>query len=160
MAREIGHNVDLVNEILKYERYLMKVALSFTYNIEDAKDLVQDTFERAIKNIENFEENRGIKNWLITILKNRLIDNCRTEKRKKNSGYIPEIVTYNNCFYNFVLEDFIYEINNFKYKKSKEIFLMMLSGFKYEEISKKLDMNINAVKATIFRVRKKLKNKL
>ena len=54
---------------------------------EFAKDLVQETFLAALKNSETYKGEISEKNWLFTILKNKIIDHYR----KKSSVLIEEI---------------------------------------------------------------------
>lgn len=137
--------------VVEYYDYLYRIALYYTRNREDAEDLVQDTFEHALKG-NYYEKNK--KAWLITILKHRYIDNLR---KKKDIQYIPETVTYNDCFYIFTKQDIIRESKDLRIEE-KKVLWMLLKGFKYEEISENLGMKIGTVKAKIFRIRQKLNN--
>lgn len=56
---------------------LYRYALPRVNNTEVAKDLVQDTFLAAWRNRENFKGEISEKNWLYTILKNKIIDHFR-----------------------------------------------------------------------------------
>lgn len=66
------------NEITKlvnqYTTDLLKYASYKVSNFEDAKDLVQDTFEAAIINYEKFENRSNPKTWLFGILNNKIKD--------------------------------------------------------------------------------------
>lgn len=59
---------------------------------EVAKDLVQETFFAALKNLDTFKGEISEKNWLYTILKNKIIDHYR----KKASSLISQIETSAN----------------------------------------------------------------
>lgn len=54
---------------------------------EVAKDLVQETFLAALRNVETFKGEISEKNWLFTILKNKIIDHYR----KKSSSLFSEL---------------------------------------------------------------------
>lgn len=53
----------------------------FTYarvgDKETAKDLVQETFLAALRNLDNYKGEISEKNWLFTIIKNKIIDHYR-----------------------------------------------------------------------------------
>ena len=73
--------------VKQYSNTLFRYAIVRINDREIAKDLVQDTFLSALKNIENFRGEISEKNWLFTILKNKIIDHYR----KKASSLITEI---------------------------------------------------------------------
>lgn len=58
-------------------------ALAFQYlrNHEDAKDIVQDAFIKAYKNLSKFDRGRSFGPWLLTIVRNLSIDTIRKRKR-------------------------------------------------------------------------------
>jgi len=56
---------------------LYRYALPRVNDGEVAKDLVQDTFLAAWRNYDNFKGEISEKNWLFTILKNKIIDHFR-----------------------------------------------------------------------------------
>jgi RNA polymerase sigma-70 factor (ECF subfamily) len=62
------------------EPFLRSVALRLCRNGSDAKDLVQDTFERALRS--GGEPPRNPRAWLATILHNLFVDRCRALARR------------------------------------------------------------------------------
>ncbi|HRZ21329.1 MAG TPA: RNA polymerase sigma factor, partial [Bacteroidales bacterium] len=52
-----------------------------TSNEEDAKDLVQDTFVKALTHREQFQPDTNLKAWAYTIMKNTFINNYRRSVR-------------------------------------------------------------------------------
>lgn len=65
-----------------YSDILYGFALKRTNNEDTAKDLVQETYLAAWRNIEKFNDQISVKTWLFTILKNKIIDYYR--KASKN----------------------------------------------------------------------------
>lgn len=61
-----------------YQKPLFLYAFSFTKNLQDAEDLLQETF---IKAFLSYQSTGSIKCWLITVLKHEFLNLCR--KRKK-----------------------------------------------------------------------------
>jgi RNA polymerase sigma-70 factor (ECF subfamily) len=47
----------------------------------DAQDLVQDTFERALAHWDRLAPGSNERGWLVTVLHNRFIDQCRRRRR-------------------------------------------------------------------------------
>jgi RNA polymerase sigma-70 factor (TIGR02943 family) len=66
--------------IEKHADALFKFALTRLGDRETAKDLVQETFLSALQSIESFRRESSEKTWLISILKNKIIDHYRKRK--------------------------------------------------------------------------------
>ena len=60
-----------------YSDLLYRFALHRVGETHTAKDLVQDTFVAAWKNIDNYRTDASVKTWLFAILKNKIIDHYR-----------------------------------------------------------------------------------
>lgn len=84
--------------IEQYADMLFSFALNRTSNVVIAKDLVQDTFLSALKNLSTFKGEVSEKNWLFTILKNKIIDYYRSNARTLSSD-INELVEESNSFF-------------------------------------------------------------
>ena len=73
--------------VKNYSDLLYRFAYIRVNNEEAAKDLVQETFFAALRSAENFKGAISEKNWLFTILKNKIIDHYR----KKSSSLFSEL---------------------------------------------------------------------
>ncbi|HRH24228.1 MAG TPA: sigma-70 family RNA polymerase sigma factor [Candidatus Paceibacterota bacterium] len=68
-------------ELSAMNRKLMTIALSLTdKHVAKAKDLVQETFERALKSKHTFQEGGNLEAWLATILRNQYYSSNRRAK--------------------------------------------------------------------------------
>ncbi|UCH14950.1 MAG: RNA polymerase sigma factor, partial [Bacteroidales bacterium] len=56
---------------------LEKFAVRLTSNTDDAKDLLQETFMKAISYRDKFSDNTNLKAWTYTIMRNTFINNYR-----------------------------------------------------------------------------------
>lgn len=56
-----------------------------------AEDLVQDTFLAALKALDGFKGEASEKNWLFTILKNKIIDHYRKKSFEKTFSSMPDL---------------------------------------------------------------------
>lgn len=54
----------------RYVRPAMAVAWEFTETLEDAEDLVQEAFRRAVSALTSFDTSRPFRPWFFTILRN------------------------------------------------------------------------------------------
>jgi RNA polymerase sigma-70 factor (ECF subfamily) len=72
--------------VTRYQRPLMAKALRSTRQLEDADDLVQETFLRAWRALSTFREDDRFGGWLFRILTNLLIDRGRVLGREQPMG--------------------------------------------------------------------------
>ena len=160
----IEFNYQLTNLSGNLERF----ALSLTSNNEDAKDLLQETFAKAIAYREKFEENTNLKAWTFTIMKNTFINNYRRNIKANTTFDNTEDLYYLNLNKEsaFQTPDSEFSVKEIKRKinelsdEFKQPFLMHTEGYKYKEIADKLNLKIGTVKSRIFFTRKKLMEKL
>ena len=69
--------------INKYSRMLSKIAYSYTKNIFDTQDIVQEVFIKFYNARNSFESEDHIKNWLIRVTINKSIDVLKYSNKKK-----------------------------------------------------------------------------
>jgi RNA polymerase sigma-70 factor (ECF subfamily) len=155
-------------EIIGYENILRPFALNLTRSREEAEDLIQDTFFRALANREKFADGTNLKAWLYTIMRNIFINNYRKKKKVQIINETEENKHMLSHFYktekNGAEGIFIQEaIANAMLEMSEDItapFMMYNNGFKYMEIAEKLDLPLGTVKSRIFLARKQFQSKL
>lgn len=149
-------------ELVCLEPALKRYAYSLTLNMEDAKDLVQETLYKALVNEDKFDAQTNIKAWLYTILRNTFINDYR---RKNKSEKI-----FSNDVKDFVLKSKLADSSPESDVNFKELtfivntlepefripFQMHDDGFKYQEIAEELGLQLGTVKSRIHFSRKKL----
>jgi RNA polymerase sigma-70 factor (ECF subfamily) len=160
--REFGKQLTVL------EKNLYSYARSLKLNTDDAKDLVQETFLKAIMNRHKYADKGYLKAWTIAIMRNTFINNYRrntliNQKIDKTSeSYF--INQTNSVAQENPDSDYSYkELNNnieLLNKKFRIPFKMYVEGYKYKEISEKIKVNIGTVKSRIFFARKELKDLL
>ena len=64
-------------EVLAHVDMLSRVARRMTHHQQAAEDLLQDTLERAYLNFARYEPGTNIRAWLLKIMSNLHISNCR-----------------------------------------------------------------------------------
>jgi RNA polymerase sigma-70 factor (ECF subfamily) len=156
------------NQLLSYENPLKYFALKLTSDNEDAEDLLQETFLKALKYKDKFKEKTNLKAWLYTIMKNTFINNYRRKMRKKtimdntDDDYFVNSTKQKSPIspeseYNYKeIRKTVDELND----ECRIPFQMHNQGFKYKEIADELEMPIGTVKSRIFLARKKLTDAL
>lgn len=71
----------------KHGDYLFRFGLLYLRNRDTVEDLVQETLLAGVRAIESFEGRSSIRTWLRGILKNKIIDHLRKEKRERAVSY-------------------------------------------------------------------------
>lgn len=160
--------IEFSQEICMFKDSLRNFALSFTKDSDDADDLVQDTFLKAIRYESRFQQGSNLKAWLYMILKNTFINNYR-RKAKVRSVFAENLdanphklvgqPTTNQGIGKFVNEDISYALNSLPTENSVP-FLRYFEGYKYYEIADELNIPIGTVKTRIHVARKLLKKNL
>lgn len=153
-------NTSLINMEDSLERF----ALSLTSNREEAKDLLQDTYLKALTYRDKFVEFTNLKAWAYTIMKNTFINNYRRSVRQNTTvDSTKDLYLLNNSKESQLVRpdsEFAYkEINKAVDALEDEFripFRMHTEGYKYKEIAETLGLKIGTVKSRIFFTRKKL----
>ena len=150
------------------ESSLRPFALRLTKDLDEAKDLLQETMMKAFLNKDKFSDGTNLKAWLYTIMKNTFITNYQKMVKRKtfidnsdNLHYINSsaAITYNSAINAFARERIQKSIDNLD-ELFKVPFTMYYNGYKYYEIAEYLNLPIGTVKNRIHIARKLLKDKL
>ena len=72
---------EMVAEFESNRRELKSYLLRMTASVEDAEDIVQDTYIKAHASIDSFRGDSSIKTWIFTIAANTARDHLRSKKR-------------------------------------------------------------------------------
>lgn len=79
----------------KYQERLYTMAYGVLRNREDARDVTQDAFIKAYRNLANFRKESSFYTWLYRIGMNLSIDMTRKRKRREASGLREDVATRN-----------------------------------------------------------------
>ncbi|HVV86657.1 MAG TPA: RNA polymerase sigma factor [Kofleriaceae bacterium] len=71
---------DLAADVASHHDALYARALRLCGNADQARDLVQDTVERALRRRDTFVAGTNLRAWLMTILSNRFLDVVRRDR--------------------------------------------------------------------------------
>jgi len=154
--------------ILTISKALKPFAMRLTRDLDDAKDLLQDTLIKAFTNREKFSEGTNLKAWMYTIMKNTFITNYQKMVKKntfidttENLHYLnsARYTTVNGAVSQFAMED-INKALGILHEDYRTPFVMYYRGFKYFEIAEKLEIPLGTVKNRIHIARKELKDML
>lgn len=154
---------------------LKTFAYHLTYNEDDADDLVQETYLKAHKFIENYDSGTNAKAWLFKILKNAYINEYRKKVRRPTKvdldelisireGEVPNSASYTDLreeiFDNSMGDEVTLALKSLPEEFREVILLCDIENFSYDEISKTIELPIGTVRSRLFRARNMLKDKL
>jgi len=160
-------NMNLSNSFFEqlvkaYANDLFRYAFWLSKDRDVAEDLVQETFSRAWKSIDNLNDEKAAKAWLITILRREnarrfekyqpeLVD-VETELMADNAQYEPEQKLEKQGLYQAIL--------SLEPKFKEPLILQIQWGFNGEEIAEQLGLKLATVNTRLFRARQQLKKML
>lgn len=156
--------IEFSANLVGHQRVLENYARQLTGNLDDAKDLTQETFLRALVHREKFVEQNNFKAWLYTIMKNIFINNYRKMKKENT------IIDQTDDLYYLNISNLHHDTDPEAILNAKDLeagimrldadfrkpFDMYNEGYKYKEIADNLNLTIGTVKSRIFYSRKKL----
>ncbi len=168
---------DFDSQVMPYLDSLYNTAYRMTRSSEDAEDLVQETYFKAYKYYDKFEEGTNLKAWLFKILKNTFINNYRKRKLEPRSVDFAEIedsferiVRRDNTdqpadpeaeYFHGVLDDDVKKaLDSLPYDYRMVVVLADLEDFSYKEIAEILDCPVGTVMSRLYRGRKLLEKAL
>jgi RNA polymerase sigma factor (sigma-70 family) len=160
----IEFNQQLVNQRTPLKNF----AYSLTLNSEEAQDLVQETFLKALKYRDKFADASNLKAWLYTIMKNTFINTYRRSIKTRQIISQTEDLSLVKPLNGSNSPDANSQINLKHITKAidaledeyKIPFTRYNDGFKYKEIADELELPIGTVKSRIFLARKRLMQEL
>ena len=162
-------------DALQYSKQLYSAAR----NPADAEDLVQETFLKAYRAYDTFQEGTNLKAWLYRILTNTYINKYRKESRRPNEvdlGDVEDLYLYrrigsedtaevsrtteDRVLDGLVESDIKAAVEELPENFRLPVLLADLEGFSYKEIADILDIPIGTVMSRLHRGRKAMQKRL
>lgn len=96
VRRYIEGDGDAVEELVsKYQKRIYALCYRMAKNIEDAKDLTQKTFMRAVEGMRGFRRESSFKTWLYRIAINVSLDHVKKNRHEERE--LEESITGNQA---------------------------------------------------------------
>jgi len=143
--------------------------------IEDAEEIAQDVFIRCNKHLAVYDVSKAkLTTWLYTIANNMIIDNYRktdentinvsrfadAESGKEVYQFIGDNEADSNVHNGELMTAINHAMSKLKPKQREVAIMYFKDNQQYTEIAKVLEIPLNSVKATIFRIREALQSSL
>jgi RNA polymerase sigma-70 factor (ECF subfamily) len=157
---------------------LYSAAIRMTRNPADAEDLVQETYLKAYRAYDRFEEGTNLKAWMYRILTNSYINRYRAKQRRPDETDLDDVEDMylyrrlggeQSGLGDSAEEAFLASVTDEDVKAAIEsipenfrmaVLLADVEGFAYKEIAEILDVPIGTVMSRIHRGRKALEKEL
>ena len=156
----------------QHSRPVFRVAYRITGNEHDADDVVQETFLRAYRQLDRFQERANFGTWLHRIAINCALDLLRSRGRiDRHYGGNPEEAEMTGAASTDPQQDRLLlsaelrdqvaaAMERLSGNERTAFVLRHFEGMPVEEIGKTLGIQVNAAKHTIFRAVRKLRESL
>ncbi|SRR6266496_1879603 len=93
----MNHTKEIISQwVSDYTGELYRYALFKTSDRELSKDIVQETFLAACKNLHSFQNKSNPKTWLFSILKHKIADEQRRLFKQRESQELSEDLVFFN----------------------------------------------------------------
>ena len=162
---------------LPYRDQLFKTALRLTRSVEDAEDLVQETYLKAYRAYDRFAEGTTLKAWLFRNMNNGLINRSRRRRRLPMHLELDELRegTHNDLTDQVSsasagpdpqssVDDMDHQVRDallaLPHDYKMAVLLIDLEGLTYQEAADLLEVPIGTVMSRLYRGRKKLERSL
>ncbi|MCY3538470.1 MAG: sigma-70 family RNA polymerase sigma factor [Acidimicrobiia bacterium] len=166
-------------DALQYAHDLYTSALRLTRNPSDAEDLVQETYLRAYRGYDGFQEGTNLRAWLYRIQKNTFINRYRRKQRRPHEVELDEVEDL--YLYKRIAstetgratrsaEDEVFEalegsdvqnaIDKLPRKYRMAVLMADIQGFSYKEIAEMLEVPVGTVMSRLHRGRRALQKLL
>ena len=162
--------------ILQHEKTVYNLAFRMLYHSEDAKDVSQEVFLKAYRNIGNFDERSAFSTWLYRITYNTCIDATRRQKGKQSYSLEDELENEEGTIQRQVADkgdtpeeailkkeqrsEILQALDTLSEEHKTAIILRDVKGLSYEEIAEILEISLGTVKSRISRARNQCKQEI
>ncbi len=162
-------------EALPHSDILYNYALRMTNNAADADDLVQETYLKAYRFWDKYEQGTNIRAWLFRIMKNSYINRYRKESKEPDTVDYEEVQNFytsirdesgdpndpqESIFSNLLDDDVAKAIAELPDDFRTVVILCDIEGLTYEEIAEFVDCPLGTVRSRLHRGRKLLRGRL
>jgi len=155
----------------RYQGRLFALARHYTRNAVDIEDMVQDTFLKAYRRLESFDNRSSFYTWIYRIATNTILDVLKRRGRSpiravEDPEVIGEVAPVDAPTPTAALEAAeLSEVTRKVLDELPDIFKAVLvmrefDGLAYQEIADNLGISIGTVESRLFRARARFKDKL
>jgi RNA polymerase sigma-70 factor, ECF subfamily len=162
--------------VRRYDRKLLRISQQVLHNLEDAQEVVQETFLKAYQKLSQFQQNSKFSTWLIRIALNESLMKLRKQRRQvqdlpleyqdsDGDTQTMDVVDWSpnpeQQYSNSQLKEILREALEGLPAALRLVFVLRdVEGLSIKETAGLLDLQEGAVKARLHRARMRLRESL
>ena len=154
------------NQIAAQLPRLRRFALSLTGNRADADDLVQDTIERALRNLHQWQQGTKLDSWMFRIAQNLWIDAMRARRVRAVVSNDPDAAANvavdgaRDAEARLTFVDTVRALDELPEEQRTVVSLIVIDGMSYREAADILDVPVGTVTSRLARARMALAERI
>jgi RNA polymerase sigma-70 factor (ECF subfamily) len=164
VRRCLAGQQDAICELVRrFEQRVYSLCVRMLGQHQDAEDVAQETFHRAIRSLHRWDASREFEPWLFAIAGNR----CRTALGRRARRPTPLPLVEGEAMgpmgmagHDDLLEEIRLVLSNMREEYRRAFELFHEAELSYEEIAAALDRPIGTIKTWVHRARKELVDRL
>lgn len=165
---QLGDEVSFSTIFLRYFDSLTRYAVILGQPLQEAQDIVQETFLKVYLNQAKYDPQKSFKNWILTILRRRVIDEFRRKK-------VPQASFDQDSLWENGIPDPDHRgvaleppaspldlplLNGLKPLNREIVFLRIVEECSYEEISRMTDLREENIRQIVSRFLSKVRQEI
>lgn len=138
---------------------LRRFGLSLTGNRADADDLVQDTIERALRNLHQWQQGTRLDSWMFRIAQNLWIDAKRAQRVRAVAAHDPDAAEKvavdgaRDAEARLTFADTVRALSELPEDQRVIVGLVLIDGMSYREAADVLNVPMGTVTSRLARAR-------
>lgn len=150
------------NRLHAHQEALFRAALKMTHgDLARAEDMVQDTYVKALRHADRFQEGTNLRAWLMRILYNNVISMYRHRQVAKEGPYPEGFDPAGKSLDDVDVSDEVLAAISALPEDYRKVFLMAaLEDSPYQDIAEKLKIPVGTVMSRLWRARQTLLRRL
>ena len=147
------------NQIAALLPRLRRFALSLTGKRADADDLVQDTIERALRNLHQWQQGTRLDSWMFRIAQNLWIDQTRARRVRAVASHDPDAAENvatdgaRDAEARLAFADTVKALAELPEEQRVVVGLVLVDGMSYREAADVLNVPMGTVTSRLARAR-------
>jgi RNA polymerase sigma-70 factor (ECF subfamily) len=154
---------DIRDQMVQLLPRLRRFATGLTGSVASGDDLVQDTVERALRNLHQWEPGTRLDSWMFRIAKNRFLDIRRSRKRSGIAAMdvpedAPAVVSdgARGTEAHLMLGGVVQALAGLPAEQREALLLVAIEGLSYRDAADILEIPIGTLTSRIARAREAL----
>jgi RNA polymerase sigma-70 factor (ECF subfamily) len=146
-------------ELITHLPYLRRYGLRMTGSADAAEELVQETMEKALRGLPNYQPTGSLQGWLITIMRNQFMTRYRAEQRllaRTANAELSSVPVPPSQFDACLLHELARAVRRLPRGQRDVLVAVCVEGYSYDQASASLEIPIGTVRSRLARARSAL----